>query len=182
VKHEMRKRQRVDFLPPPPRRLGNKDANRQAILLATAHRPIAGLRRMRQVKWGLWTPLPTRQKAKLATAVRLMLYPLPPRRFNERLVSGTPPRQRPMIAVGGILGLRTPPPPCLRYKISAVAREFARPVGRCATPAMGHEGPRRRCLPPRFGVETLAFAPPFLILLKRRQRCRHLHRCCLMTR
>jgi hypothetical protein len=163
----MRERRRGDFHPPTPRRLGNKDADRQALLLTTAHWPIAELRRMRRVIWGLWTPLPPRQKAKLAAAVRLMSYPLSPRWFNVRLVSGTPPRQRPTIAVGRILGLRTPPPPCLRYKIAAVAREFARTVGRCATPAMGHEGPRRRCLPPGLRMETLAFDPPFLILLKR---------------
>jgi hypothetical protein len=46
------------FPPTPPRRLGNKDADGQAILIATAHRPNAALRQMQRVLWGLWTPLP----------------------------------------------------------------------------------------------------------------------------
>ncbi len=189
---------------PPPWHLANKDADGQAILIDTTHRPNAALCQKQQVLWGLRTPLPPRRKAMLAVTVRLlpprrvnvrlvsgtpprqhakMSYPLPPRRVNVRLVSGTPhrqhpkmlyplplrrvnmqlasgspPRQHPTIAVGGILGLRTPPPPPLRYKIAAVTRAIALTVGRCATPASGQrKGP---CL--RVRVAMLALAPPLL--------------------
>jgi hypothetical protein len=99
VKNEMSEWGRVDFLPPPPRRRANKDADRQAILIGTAHRPNAALRPKRRVLWGLRTPIPPRRKAMLAVTVR----PLPPQRVNIRLVLGTPPRQHAKMSY--------PPPP-----------------------------------------------------------------------
>jgi hypothetical protein len=71
------------YPPTPPRRLGNKDADGQAILIATAHRPIA-VPQMRKVLWGIWTLLPPRQKATLVVrqmrwVLRGLWTPLPPR-------------------------------------------------------------------------------------------------------